>query len=137
MLFQAISLTLSLFILFSQSATIDRTISVKDNDPILLKLVYSVGIHRINEVIGDSMWWIPAGPNYSATRTITPISGDRHFTWVFKVLTQKSMCSRSSVPESNVKNCKLDVSAGKRICSVYISYNEKNEKNTMDSEVYC
>ncbi|KAJ1354329.1 hypothetical protein KIN20_011231 [Parelaphostrongylus tenuis] len=116
--------------------TIDRTIRVPDNDSTLHDLIYTKAVPESNNRIPDSMWWVPSGESYQATKS-TALDGQRYYTtYQFRLMLQKSNCSRSVIRVPLPRQCSPIRSSRKVQCNVTLGWYE-SVPSSIEIETYC
>ncbi|ETN81457.1 hypothetical protein NECAME_02137 [Necator americanus] len=105
------------FLFIVESSTIGRKIKVPNSDHTLQELIYRSALPRSNEQIQDSVWWVPNGDSYQATKVTVLNEGKQYSTYSFQMVLVKSQCDA-------------------KFCQVMLAWNE-NDWSSIEMENYC
>ncbi|CAJ0606231.1 unnamed protein product [Cylicocyclus nassatus] len=124
------------FLLIVESSTIGKKVKVPDNDPALQNLIYRSALLSSNGQIQDTVWWVPNGESYQATKVSVPNGGKLYSTYSFHMVLVKSSCDVKKVPVSSLRSCKPLPRSPQVLCQVALAWNE-NDWNSIEIENYC
>ncbi|KAK6736100.1 hypothetical protein RB195_019027 [Necator americanus] len=125
------------FLFIVESSTIGRKIKVPNSDHTLQELIYRSALPRSNEQIQDSVWWVPNGDSYQATKVTVLNEGKQYSTYSFQMVLVKSQCDAKKVPISSLRKCKPAPRSNLRVfCQVMLAWNE-NDWSSIEMENYC